>query len=45
MKIQYTQISTAMVMMITSINGIGSDRATPVLNVGVIRAFTIIFWS
>ena len=44
-KIRYIQIRTAMVMMITRNNGIGSDRATPVLNVGVIRKFVSIFWS
>ena len=45
MNIQYTHIRTAMVMMMTRNKGIGSDRATPVLNVGVIRTFVSIFWS
>lgn len=43
--IRYMPIKTAIVMMMTRANGIGSDRATPVLNAGVIRKFVKIFWS
>ena len=45
MNIRYAHMRTSIVMIITRNNGIGSDRATPVLNAGVIRKFVKIFWS
>jgi hypothetical protein len=43
--IRYIQMRTNIVMMITRNKGIGSDRATPVLNAGVIRKLVKVFWS
>lgn len=43
--IRYIQMRTNIVMMMTRNKGTGSDRATPVLNAGVIRTFVKIFWS